>query len=340
MAGIVIGYTLAILVQHFSGTYQQQEKLIQETSQRPTNIQLNYSSSTPDVTQQASYLYQGGDDDTGRPRILCWIMTGPKSHGTKAKHVKATWGQRCDKLLFISSKEDLSLPTVVLNNTREGREFLWQKTMGAFRYVYENHLNDADWFLKADDDTYVIMENLRFMLRSFNTSRPIWLGCKFKKEASDGNVVMSGGAGYVLSREAVTRFVRKGLTDTNNTVCKTTIEGAGGEDQELGRCLQNLGVDHGDTRDSGGRHRFMMYSPEAHMLPRPDDIFNNWWHDNSFYQPVVDGIGCCSDSAVSFHRVSPAQMYVMEYLIYHLRIQHQHQQQQQPQLALDKQGAL
>ena len=104
----------------------------------------------------------------------------------------------------MSSKSDEDLPTVKLNVT-EGRDKLWAKTKNAFTYVYKNYYQEYDWFVKADDDTYMVIENLRYLLKDYNSSHPLYFGRKFKPYVDQG--YMSGGAGYVLSKEALRRFV-------------------------------------------------------------------------------------------------------------------------------------
>ncbi|XP_042874634.1 glycoprotein-N-acetylgalactosamine 3-beta-galactosyltransferase 1-like isoform X1 [Penaeus japonicus] len=246
-------------------------------------------------------------------RVLCWVMTMPASHDKKAVHVKATWGKRCNKLIFISSKNNESLGAIDVG-VEEGRNMLWGKTKAAYKYVYDHHLQEYDWFLKADDDTYVIMENLRYMLSSYDPKYPIYFGSRFKPFTKQG--YMSGGGGYVLSREATRKFVEEALPDDKK--CKSSPHGA--EDAEIGKCLDKIGVMAGDSRDSLGRGRFFPFTPGTHLMGG----IPGWYKAYAFYSPYV-GLDCCSDTAISFHYVNTARMYELEYMLYHVRpygIQH------------------
>ncbi|KAG1660853.1 Glycoprotein-N-acetylgalactosamine 3-beta-galactosyltransferase 1 [Nymphon striatum] len=243
-------------------------------------------------------------------RVLCWVMTGPANHQKKAKHVKATWGKRCNILLFMSSEADPTLPAIKLD-VSEGRNNLWAKTKAAYRYVYDHYLQQADWFYKADDDTFAVMENMRYMLLSHSPDEPVYFGCRFKPYVKQG--YMSGGAGYVLSRAAVKKFIEEALTDSK----KCRPDGRGAEDVEMGKCLNNIGVKAGDSRDKYGRERFFPFVPEHHLIP--GIISANNWFWRYIYYPSKTGMDCCSDTAISFHYVNPNHMYVLEYLIYHLR---------------------
>ncbi|XP_073821920.1 glycoprotein-N-acetylgalactosamine 3-beta-galactosyltransferase 1-like [Musca autumnalis] len=242
-------------------------------------------------------------------KVLCWILTGPANHQKKAIHVKNTWGSRCNKLIFMSSKEDEELGAVKLPGVGEGRGQLWKKTREAFKYIYEHYIDEYDWFLKADDDTYVIVENLRLFLYPMSTDAPVYFGCKFKPHVRQG--YMSGGAGYVLSRAAVKRFVELG--HNNRMICRRGFGGS--EDSEMGRCLQNVGVVAGDSRDDLLRGRFFPTQVSGHIKPKDK---SSWYWRYIFYK-TEDGLDCCSNYAVSFHYVPPDQMYVLDYLIYELK---------------------
>lgn len=238
-------------------------------------------------------------------RVLCWIMTGPQNLDTKAIHVKKTWAKRCNVLIFISSTTNTSFPTVGLNIS-EGREHLTGKTMQAFKYVYEHYKDQAEWFMKADDDTYVILENLRYFLKDYKPSDPVYFGHHFKTIVKQG--YYSGGAGYVLSKEALTRLVVRGK---DPKLCR---QDGGAEDAELGKCMENLGVRTANSTDALGRSRFHCFDPETHLFGGYPD-----WYYNYDANGAKQGTESISDYAISFHYVPPQKMYALEFYIYHLR---------------------
>ena len=100
-----------------------------------------------------------------------------------------TWAQGCDKYLFItkflnetlnssveSIDNEFGLPLLQPSNLKQDNyDDLTTKVYRTFADVYLNY-NNYDWYLKADDDTYFRMENLREFLMDKNSLEPVTYG--------------------------------------------------------------------------------------------------------------------------------------------------------------------
>ena len=91
------------------------------------------------------------------------------------------------------------------------------------------------------------MDNLREFISDKNASLPVTYGHDFKPYVEKG--FHSGGAGYLLSKEAFQRFGKKlnGNRDWDYI---------GAEDVDVARALRNLQVYPEKSLDSKGRERF------------------------------------------------------------------------------------
>ncbi|XP_065192236.1 glycoprotein-N-acetylgalactosamine 3-beta-galactosyltransferase 1-like [Sycon ciliatum] len=272
----------------------------------------------PDVSaRQAAEDTQPSVEKVLALRLLCWVLTGTKTSRVYGAAIMATWGPRCDKLLFMSSeKDEADLPgRVSLRGVYEGRPQLVAKSRAAWTHVWERYSKDYDWFLKCDDDAYIIVENLKLMLYPHPQTKPIIMGRKLR----DGYIrYMSGGPGYVMNRPALELLgnaIKTGCMHSDNVH----------EDQLVSICLRMMGAELREGHDARGVHRVMLLTPELHlnrgMIVRTDYFWTlkRVIGTEHGHLETLEGPSCCSDLAVAFHYVKPPMQRVLEFLIYRLQ---------------------
>ena len=126
---------------------------------------------------------------------------------------------------------------------------LTAKSISMLKYVYETTKpGDFDWLIKADDDTYVIMDNLKWFLNDHCANETRTYGFNFDVA---GDKYHSGGGGYTISSSIVHKL--GSALKENSSFCGMKN---GIEDIEVARCLRQLNVTVGDSRDRRGRERF------------------------------------------------------------------------------------
>ena len=149
-----------------------------------------------------------GEKEASRPKLLCGIYTYDKNH-PRIEAVVNAWGWKCDGFFAASTLTDPSIGAINLpHHGEEAYNNMWQKTRSIWAYIYDNYMNDYDYFWLGGDDYYLIVENLLKFLGTIDSSNgeARLIGHQIPK---GGINFCGGGPDYVLNRMAVKRFVEE-----------------------------------------------------------------------------------------------------------------------------------
>ena len=207
-------------------------------------------------------------------RVLCLIMTMSKDLETRARAVNETWVKRCDRHFFLLTSKEKRDDFITIDDIPDNRKNIVLKIRRAYEIIWEKYINEFDWILKADDDTYVVMENLKYFVSKLDPNKPGHLGYLFKKYLVSG--YMSGGGGYVISNAGFRLMVERGLQKDNCSIPEEPDDPEHSEDVETGRCLEKVGVPVISSLDSEGRETFHPYPPYKHLVGPLSSYILNW----------------------------------------------------------------
>lgn len=285
-----------------------------------------------------------------RPKVLCIVLTHGKNHETRLQTILDTWGQKCHQFIAASDLDEPLRKAIKVNAT-SGYWSIWDKLMKTLQLVVQNdstpppqqqqqHQQSFDWILKADDDTYVIMENLLSFLYNITNedthNQPLvygrtmpWPKLKVFKDQFKGwfheehnkgfgerfyqkfspketLVYPHGGPGYIMNYKYASTLVNAYFHSDD------VVKGRVSED--LANAVTMLYRDirpHSTIDTFTGRERSHPESPRT-MYDNP-----NWL---PFMQENIqhrgDGVECCSPSSISYHHVCDREMRLLHYQLY------------------------
>jgi glycoprotein-N-acetylgalactosamine 3-beta-galactosyltransferase len=244
------------------------------------------------------------------PRIFCGVYTMENAHSRTIRAMRETWAPRCDGFVAFSTASDPRIPAFAIQH--EGQEEynnMWQKSRSIWKFIGDHYLEDYDYFFLGGEDLFVLVDNLRAYLGSLSPGPEAdhFVGRRFKgKGYSNDNYFNSGGAGYVLSRATLRKYVTIGYEHRDCSAHEHTSQ----EDVMMARCLRvAFGIGLTDTRDSQGRERFHPFAPGIHLMwEHPRNGKHDWYEDYNKEWGIGLGAKCCAPDSVSFHYIKKAAM--------------------------------
>lgn len=269
------------------------------------------------------------------PKILCVVLTQGSRHSTRLDAILETWGRKCHRFIAASDEQDHARLAYRID-AQQGYWGIWDKLMQSLRIILKDNI-EFDWILKADDDTYVIMENLLSFLSNITNdeTQPLIYGRtmpwprlselkdfigwfetpndqafrdRFFVKFPDKNqrlVYAHGGPGYFMNRKYVQILVDAYFHSAD------AVNGRASEDLANAFTMLYRNIVPHSTIDSQGKERSHPESPRT-MYLNP-----KWlpWVQEAI-QNRADGPDCCSPTSISYHHVNHLEMKLLDYQLY------------------------
>ena len=276
------------------------------------NLLMNHIVLATDSYNETNNAMSNSPTTTTRPKkILCVVYTYEGKHNF-LQAITETWGWRCDGFFAASTKtvvspSEIGFGAIDLPHLgTESYNTMWQKTRSIMGYLYDNYLQDYDYFLVGGDDMHIIVENMRAYLSEFekeqvkngSAGQGVLLGHHTRRRKRDP-IYVGGGPGYVLNKAALQKFGEKGLLTCEADALVSA------EDRYISLCMRSLGVELVDTADSEGRQRFQGLTADWIASENPWET-KSWllglysvWQDEGHGRRW--GKNVTSPQSVSFH---------------------------------------
>lgn len=195
----------------------------------------------PDVLEE-EYIF--------RKNVFVGVLTQQEYLPTRAKYLYETWGKEVDKLVFFVGEDCIVpsnltyLPIVKLQGIPDKVYPPLKKTFAVLQYIYQNYINQFNWFIRADDDVYIRSRKLNDLLTRMHPYEKVYLGRAGTGRKEDLERLRllpferycMGGPGIILSIAAL-RELGPHLSNCLNAVLQFSVSDYNDDDVEVGRCV-------------------------------------------------------------------------------------------------------
>jgi len=264
------------------------------------------SDASPSVGNEASAAVRGADppkqplrfarDGEWRPKarlpgykdpVIACVITQTLSEDIVPGVLNATWGSRCDRLIFAMPRHGLvanaSFPFEVVNVAKDG---LRDESWTTYRSMLVNleGMKNVDYVFVVNDRTYAIPDNVRYETRGPNPGEQLlFWGRKDAQGYCDRRV-------FVLSRTTILALQEKLRGDSEGSCGHGKRSAA----QALTECLQSIGVPCTEAVDFQGK---------LQIMDNPTSLLAHSELPAHFHE----GKQCCSVLPIAFYDVGTFQ---------------------------------